>query len=275
MGQTLTAAGRSSGKVRLTPSFVTSCTNTDIRSRRPLELSAQAFAFLVHIVKRSPSSISPVRERYYRLIAKLCSVTAPAPDEQRLLLDAVIASLAKSEEQGTDSYRPPPSGTIWSVEGDTLTRQIAILSQSYEAFAFCFLTSANLGLLEKNPQAFAKELDLSCLSQGIIEAFSRPESTYSTSRDDLLWLLAHFIALNRSAANSQGLIYLQALYRQLSVLAADIRLRSAPREDEDDDESDEQDASIRATPIPDYVTKQLEYLVNEDGIAELLSRFTS
>jgi ubiquitin-protein ligase E3 C len=137
------------------------------------------------------------------------------------------------------------------------------------------LTAANVDLVEQNPKEFANDLDLSALSRGIINVFSRPESTYHTSKDDLLWLLAHFIALNRVAGSSQGLLYLQALYRQLSVLAADIRLRSSPREDDDEDDSDEQDASFTATPIPVYVTKQLEYLVNEDGIAELLSRFTS
>lgn len=104
-----------------------------------------------------------------------------------------------------------------------------------------------------------------------------------TSKDGLLWLLAHFIALNRSVPISQGSKYLEALYLQLSLVASDVRIRSSTtREDEEEDEDDDDASDIDAErvirelgPLPSYVSGQLEFLVNEDGISALLSKFTS
>lgn len=87
--------------------------------------------------------------------------------------------------------------------------------------------------------------------------------------------------MNRSVPTSQGSKYLEALYLQLSLVANDVRIRSSPTpeddEDEDEDASDTNaERDIRALgPLPSYVSSQLEFLVNEDGISALLSKLTS
>lgn len=94
--------------------------------------------------------------------------------------------------------------------------------------------------------------------------------------DDLLWLLAHFIALNRAIPAYRGSRYLEALYLQMSFLAFEIRSRSNPQEDDEYASDTDEDAEIRdVPPLPEYVVDQLEFLVNEDGIADLLNRFAS
>jgi ubiquitin-protein ligase E3 C len=121
-------------------------------------------------------------------------------------------------------------------------------------------------------------LDLNALSQSIINAFSDVVFLSNMTRDDLLWLLAHFVTLNRAVPTSRGSRYLEALYLQMSYLAVDIRTRShSPQENDDEYASDpDEDTEIQEyAPLPEYVVKQLEFLVNDDGIIDLLGRFDS
>lgn len=147
------------------------------------------------------------------------------------------------------------------------------------AFAFSYLTSPDLVFLESNADQVVQGLDLQVLSKTIIDGFSRPDGAGQCSKDDLLWLLAHFIALNRAMQTAQGSVYLDALYQQLCVLADDIRLRPAqqtiPVEQEASSSDDEKSDAKDIGPLPFYVQQQLAFLVNEDGTTELLSRFTS
>lgn len=147
------------------------------------------------------------------------------------------------------------------------------------AFAFSYLTSPDLVFLESNADQVVRGLDLQVLSKTIIDGFSRPNSLGRCSKNDLLWLLAHFIALNRAMQTAQGSVYLDALYQQLCVLTDDIRLRSVQQTtpvEQDAASDDEEKPDARDTgPLPSYVQQQLGFLVNEDGTTELLSRFTS
>ena len=147
------------------------------------------------------------------------------------------------------------------------------------AFAFSYLTSPDLVFLESNAHQVVQGLDLQVLSKTIIDGFSRPNNVGQCSKDDLLWLLAHFIALNRAMQTAQGSVYLDALYQQLCVLADDIRLRSVQQtatvEQEASSDDDEKSDAKEMGPLPAYVQQQLAFLVNEDGTTELLSRFTS
>jgi ubiquitin-protein ligase E3 C len=133
--------------------------------------------------------------------------------------------------------------------------------------------------LQQNPVPIAQCLDLQALSQSIINTFSTQESFDKVQGDGLFWLLAYFVALNRTISASQGSTYLEALYLQLSALATEVRLRHNQEIDVDDaDESSDEDedvASKKSRPLPPYVADQLDFLVNEDGISELLKRFTS
>lgn len=148
--------------------------------------------------------------------------------------------------------------------------------RTYQAIAFTFLTFPKLLLLQQNPGRIASNLDLEVLSHSIIDAFSTRTRLESTQGDGLFFLLAHFISMNRAASGSQGSNYLKALDLQLAFAASEIRSRYNP-EISVEDSSDEDDgaATKAARPLPPFVAGQLEFLVNEDGISELLKRFTS
>ncbi|KAI0133532.1 HECT-domain-containing protein [Xylariales sp. AK1849] len=220
--------------------------------RRSISSSHHLLSILIGIIKKRPSSITGVSDRYYKLISAYCKQSGKnvklemATSEQQSLAEAISTPLA----------------------------QVSPGLQAYEAFAFSFLTTADILFVEQMPTRCAKFLDLETLSRSIIAGFKNQERVHQSSRDGLMWLLAHFIALNRATSTSQGAAYLEALYRQLTELAADIRLRTAPP-DEDNESSDELDESASTNPLPSYILSQLNFLHNEDGIAELLSRFTS
>lgn len=200
-----------------------------------------------------PGSIKAFEDRYYKLLASYCENAANDTNEsgQDLLAEAVTAPL---------------------------NHQKILYPEAYTTFAFSFLTCSNIAFLQKKPDVIAKRLDLAALSRAIISGSGIAELAGQRSKDELLWLLAHFIALNRALSTAQGSVYLEALYQQLCPLVDDIRVRSAPQpaEDEADSSDDEDESAIRkANPLPAYVLHQLEFLVNENGISELLSRFTS
>ncbi|KAK8098550.1 HECT-domain-containing protein [Apiospora kogelbergensis] len=220
--------------------------------RRPLNLSQGPFTLLVRLVVEEPRSIVAFEDRYYKLLASYCENAANDAnhDGQALLAEAVTAPL--------DHHKPT-------------------YSQAYTTFAFNFLTCSNIA----KPNVIAQRLDLETLSRTIISGsgdLGTAEASPQHSKDELLWLLAHFIALNRALSIAQGSVYLEALYEQLCPLVDDIRIRSAPQPAEDGAESsdDEDESAIRkANPLPAYVLHQLEFLVNENGIGKLLNRFTS
>ncbi|KAI0009202.1 hypothetical protein F4779DRAFT_617898 [Xylariaceae sp. FL0662B] len=225
--------------------------------RRSSSSSRTIFNLLVDIVKRRPLSITSALDRYYKLLARYFEESghgAVLMDQQQVLADAAAAPLA------------PSSGSGPSV-------------QAYQAFAYSFLTSSNLSFLQQNPAQVARCLNMRALSESVIKAFSGRKQLRRISKDGLLWLLAHFIALNKAAPTSQGSKYLEALYLQLSMLADDIRIRSSRQEEEvSDDDSSSQSKNLDpqdSAPLPTWVLCQLDFLVNEDGISELLSRFTS
>lgn len=223
---------------------------------RDEDSSRTLLATTANIVKQRPASIQPVLNPYYATLARLVkgsSHTDPSKEQCRVLSDAIVAPLASNPENGTPNLR------------------------AYQTLAYTFLTSPKLGFLQRRPESIARLLDLGALSQGIVNAFSTPEFPKNVVGDDLLWLLAHFIALNRAIPAYRDSKYLEALYLQMSFLAFEIRSRSNPREDDDEYASDpDQDTEIRdAPPLPEYVVDQLGFLVNEEGIADLLNRFAS
>jgi len=142
-----------------------------------------------------------------------------------------------------------------------------------------FLTCADLPVIQQNPGTLAAIVDHRSLSDVISNAVLSGKKVDTASKDDQLWLLAHFIALSRASPGGQDTIYLRALYLQLSRLATDIRLRYNQEDALDDDQvSDEDDLAMvdpATSTLSRFVTDQLEFLVNDEGISELLRRFTT
>ncbi|KAI0888063.1 uncharacterized protein GGS22DRAFT_92937 [Annulohypoxylon maeteangense] len=229
--------------------------------KRPVGSSKVHLSILVEIVKRRQVSVIRILTKYYKLLARYfeqSSYEGISVEEQNVLAEAATAPLISSPKQ----------------EIHTL--------QAYKAFASSFLTSPNLSFLQKDPARIASHVNLHILSQSVIDTYSKQQDASILSKNGSLWLLVHFIALNRTTLTSQGTKYLEALYLQLSILVDDIRVRyhrdsSLLRsKDGDDNASDENDDEAEATTrLSTWMTNQLDFLVDEDGITELLGRLTS
>lgn len=218
--------------------------------------SQTLLATTTDIVKQRPQSVKPILSLYYAALRRLADgnlFTNPSEKQDHLLPAAVVAPLVSDRESGVSDM------------------------SAYQTLAYTFLTS-KLGFLQRKPECIAQLLDLGALSQAIIHAFSTFELPKRVLKDDLLWLLAHFVALNRTIPASRDSSYFEALYLQMSFLAVDIRSRSNPQPLDDDEYASDTDGDTKIqdfAPLPDYVVNQFEYLVNEDGIADLLDRYAS
>ncbi|KAH7020935.1 uncharacterized protein B0I36DRAFT_367409 [Microdochium trichocladiopsis] len=220
--------------------------------KRPFSSARALLPLLSELVAKRPWSVGSILGRYYHVAARYFSEVAD-PAEEAMLCEVVRAPL--SSEKTSD------------------------LKSAYHAIAFHFLTFEGLPVTRQNPEILSAVIDYRLLSDVISNAVLYGTSANKTSRDGQLWLLAHFIALSRTSAGGQDTIYLRALYLQLSSLAVDIRLRYNQDDSGDGDQiSDDEDLKMldpASSTLPDFVAEQLEFLVNDDGISELLRRFTT
>lgn len=146
---------------------------------------------------------------------------------------------------------------------------------TYRAFAFDFLSTANLTLFESNCQHFLASLDLDDLTAVITDEAPRALKDAS-SADSLLWLLAHLTQLYTSATGYKTETILAPLYLLLSSLGKEIRPRlaaSADREDPYDHAAEGGEVSA-AGPLPTYVKAQLQSLVSTDSIKNILHQLS-
>ncbi|ODA79904.1 hypothetical protein RJ55_05501 [Drechmeria coniospora] len=146
-------------------------------------------------------------------------------------------------------------------------------SCAYSALAFSFLAKNGLTQFEANIDLFSEAIDTGKLSMAIIADYDVKSGRAILSKDDLLWLLAHFIDLGHIRLNpSDKFAYLSAVFSQLSFLSADLSARSSIRSTSDVPSNDP-DSSI-ATPFYPYVSHQLSSLVDHSGITKLLHDFS-
>ncbi|KAI1329487.1 hypothetical protein F5Y16DRAFT_366136 [Xylariaceae sp. FL0255] len=226
--------------------------------RHAAPTSTTLLPLITEIVKMRPTSIRPVLKTYYNTLAKITQNlsydTSSQAQDHLALLQTITAPLVRNPDIGFDI-------------------------SSYQVFAYSFLTSSNLWLVQQLPVEFSQAIDLETLSKSIIGAFSQPSFLSSATRDKMLWLLAHFIALNRALPDqNQSFNHTEALYLQISLLSADIRSRLDPpkAQDTDDLSDDDNDASVKKVqPLAQYVANQLKFLINEDNITGLLGVFAS
>ncbi|KAI8965333.1 hypothetical protein F5Y11DRAFT_344493 [Daldinia sp. FL1419] len=230
---------------------------------RPVSSSLNLLHILVLIVRQRPHSITPVLHRYYKLVSKY--------SEQNSQGEGAFGPIAELDIVAQAATAPLTPST-----------QGVALSSAYQAFAFSFLASANLSSFQRNHIQIANHVDLQLLSQSIVDAISGHQHIGSLSKTGAICLLAHFIALNRARSSSYGFKYLEALYLQLSILVDDIRIRynqhgTRNEADGDNDATSDHDGNDTedSAPLSTWVLSQLDFLVDEDGISDLLSRFTS
>ncbi|KAI1799328.1 hypothetical protein F4811DRAFT_111877 [Daldinia bambusicola] len=228
---------------------------------RSTSSSLDLLRLLVLIIKNRPHSITLVLHRYYKLLSTYSKQNVQGNTNSILDSDVVA-------EAATAPLIPPTQG-------------VSVLP-AYQAFAFSFLTSPNLLSLQQDPTRIASHVDLQLLSQSIVDTISQHDHIGTLSKNGAFCLLAHFIALNRAAFSSYGFKYLEALYLQLSILVDDIRVRYDRRGASNEaaggngETSEHEDDNVEDyTPLSTWALSQLDFLVDEAGISDLLSRFTS
>lgn len=140
---------------------------------------------------------------------------------------------------------------------------------AYYEFALSFLTQPDLFLFESNVAFFATGVDVDRLSDSLHAGISTDSRT-SRSQTGLIWLLAHFIVLQKT--RKQLVLHsrsLKVLYSLLSALSSQIRKGFARSGEVRDEEEGPQQA------LPSYVSDKLASLTDRDEISGLLEKFTS
>jgi ubiquitin-protein ligase E3 C len=129
-------------------------------------------------------------------------------------------------------------------------------------------------MFESNVTSFATEVDIDRLSE-LILATVPGESKTSKSEIAILWLLAHFIALQKAKKqHSLHSLRLKALYLLLTLSSNEIRTAFAPSDMRSSSETQEiEDLSSQG--LPPYVSRELSSLVDKGEISGLLAKFTS
>lgn len=130
-------------------------------------------------------------------------------------------------------------------------------------------------LFEANIQVLSRAVSADTLAQSILQGFASGAAT-RISKDNLLWLLAHFIDLGRIALDStHKLIYLEALYTLLAALSSEIRLRLSLKSGPDSSDPIDLAEEPLLQPPDTYVQTKLMLLVEHDSISHLLRDFSA
>ncbi|PFH55889.1 hypothetical protein XA68_17443 [Ophiocordyceps unilateralis] len=217
--------------------------NVDSSTSGITQDSACLLKFVSRVVARSPDSLAPSVDLYYRALAQLCCSRDTEPWKE-LLVDAVTS---------------PLRATSASAE-----------SAAYKALAYDFLATDDLALFEDNTAVFAQGIEARKLSETIRESYATPTAV-PIPKERLLSLLAHFIGLGRLWLNPpDNFGYLSALFSQLSFLSSEICAWLGSRPAPEPSSNDCSDSSAQP-----YVSRLLLSLVNENGISKLLHDFSA
>ncbi|KAL0934308.1 iq and hect domain protein [Colletotrichum truncatum] len=207
---------------------------------------------LTQIVGTAPESLYKSFRQYYTVLAEISSASGVDDAVLEVASKAVLVPLGATSVNETYSLA------------------------AYEAFSLSFLARRDVHLVEKHPQVFSRSLDSTYLASAITKAY-REGHINGVSRDNQIWLLAHFIGLyQETGAKLQGLMHLEALHLQLSSLSTDISLRlsvKSPDSISNTESSGIEEQLIR--PLPVYVHQRLTSLVDKDGISILLAELTT
>lgn len=219
---------------------------------------------ITRITLQFPGDAAKWLDGLYSALAELCRVQC-ASRWGALVEEALVAPLAATCDNGMLRACFAALLVLFIVPTDSCF----VGPLAYRALTFSFLARPDLVQFEDNIEKYSARIDAGKLSRAIQAGFRTGLDT-STSRDDLLWLLAHFIDLYRHReAPPDRLEYLGALLPQLSFLSSDIAARSAT---ETSPEASPDDSVAQS--FPPYVSQQLSLLVDQSGLARLLRDFS-
>ncbi|EJT80554.1 hypothetical protein GGTG_00549 [Gaeumannomyces tritici R3-111a-1] len=219
---------------------------TAIKTEKPAAQVGVLLKLLVLLVERRPESAADSLDSYYTLLAHIIKEEQlDGHDCSGLPLAAISLPLGVPSD--------------------------IIASKAYRAFVAYFLTSPDLKPVEEHTKVLVESIEPERLSAAVVDEFSSGGTLASAPKDNLLWLLARFIDIQRAqSATSQTSAYAKALHLQLSNLASEIRTRFTPLSSRDSPRSDAATANLQ---LPHYVSKQLSSLVERGEISNLLSKF--
>ncbi|KAF9876081.1 iq and hect domain protein [Colletotrichum karsti] len=225
---------------------------------------------LTQIIVAAPESLSKSLRQYYTVLAELSNTSNADKATLEVASKAVLVPLEAISGNGNP---PQPQFHMCRLANSQAELR---LSAAYEAFSLSFLTRGDLYLVEQHAQICSRSIDLEHLASAILKTYQDGRIN-GVSRDDQLWLLAHFIGLHQgTGANSQGRNHLNALHLQLSSLSADVSLRlPAKPADSSSSNADSDGIEESLKPLPTYVAQRLTSLVDRDGISALLAELTT
>jgi ubiquitin-protein ligase E3 C len=145
---------------------------------------------------------------------------------------------------------------------------------AHAAFALCFLTTPNLVNVLGGLEELAAVVNISLVSAALVRSLSS-NPAIQVENNGRLWLLAHFISLNRlQRRDTQEPNFLRALSIQLSDCSAEIVGRIDATDLEvlqvSADGETEKDA---IPPLPAFIKAEFLSLVNKASITGLLAKF--
>ncbi|TLS29894.1 hypothetical protein PpBr36_03151 [Pyricularia pennisetigena] len=207
---------------------------------------------LVRIIESQPSLALDHVDSYYKVLATLCRQAIDTdPTEKDLLQRAITAPLIDG------AGRPGPESQV-----------------VYSAFVLGFLTEPDLALIEQDPALIGNRVDPIKLSSAVLDA-SIKATAAGVSKKGLLWLLAHFIDLQRTQSRAnRSFTDIKAMYNLLSSLASTINTRlgasSSTTVSGSGNDSDSEESRL-----PNHVTKNLLSLVDRKEVSSLLEKFAA
>jgi ubiquitin-protein ligase E3 C len=145
--------------------------------------------------------------------------------------------------------------------GSHFNRLLGTTSAAYRDFASSFLTEHEITFFEQNIGKFVGSVDCAQLSEVVLDFVLNPQIVDEELQ--ALWLLAHFIALERSNKSRSALpLYLKALNSLLSPFSGLVRNTFTGSES-------------REETLPSYITRELRSLVTREEISSLLKVFAT
>ncbi|KAH6605718.1 ubiquitin- ligase e3 c [Trichoderma cornu-damae] len=213
---------------------------TRLLSDAPSEMQ-QLLTLINRVAANSPLTISGLVNEYYTALAKLSQ-----SKDDREWLELILRSLSVTLSAESDAYR---------------------------ALALRFLTANDLHLFEENVDRMSQVIRTEKLAAQILQAYTC-ESDALPEKDRLFWLMAHYVDLSRAQKSStQNLVHLNAVFTQLSALSSDIAIRLSTQPSVED--SDDIAAESLVFPPSSYIYRQLLWLVDNNGISNLLRDFST
>ncbi|KAK3316370.1 hypothetical protein B0H66DRAFT_292930 [Apodospora peruviana] len=202
------------------------------------------FETLASILQTRPQALVPLMDQYYQVLGTYLRQSGPESKDVGILQNAVVAPLWENNV--------PAKFT----------------ENAYRQFAFAFLAQPELHLFERNIDSFAAQIDLGRLAESILAGMPKA----SEQQTPFLWLLAHFVALQKSKKKSENSaspsLIPKALYQLLSISSSQIRAGFTRTSKGSSEAQDFEEV------LPPYVRSELASLVDRDEITRLLERFT-